>query len=94
MHRHKLGWVVASASVVALAFAGVALAQSDAQACEDMGGVYVNDNGTKSCTLSDPPGNNQGGVVKTDTDRQKGSFSSSHELYEGDCVKNHGGTHC
>lgn len=82
------------ALIVGTSIFPVASAASDADECADAGGVYENDRGTKSCIITETPGNNQGGVTKTDEDSQKGSFSSSHELEEEDCVRNHGGDHC
>ena len=51
--------------------------------------------GTVYCVEEDTPGNNRGGVTKTETTSQKGSLQSSHpEEDEGDCVENRGGIHC
>lgn len=92
-HRISLG-VVAGVLVATVAAPLIASAISDEQACTDSGGVYSNDHGTKTCTYTTTPGNNQGGVTKTEEDSQKGSFSSSHPLTEEDCVNNNGGNHC
>lgn len=95
MDTRRISLLVAAVTLAALALLPLtAGALSDQQACEQSGGVYSNDQGTKSCTYSDAPGNNQGGVVKTDTDSQKGSFSSSHPTTTSDCVNNNGGSHC
>ena len=70
-------------------------ALSPREYCETvLGGTYANVQGTKTCVVADPPGNNQGGVVKQETTSQKGSFSSSHPREEEDCVVNRGGSHC
>jgi hypothetical protein len=77
-----------------LVFVPAVNAVESKQECEAQGGIYANDQGTKSCTITTTPGNNQGGVTKTNETEQKGSFSSSHPRDEEDCVNNGGGSHC
>ena len=81
-------------ALAAVVFAPVAPAASPQSQCEAQGGVFQNVNGTKTCTITTTPGNNQGGVTKEETQSQKGSFNSSHPRTEEDCVVNRGGSHC
>ncbi len=65
----------AAAGVLALGLmvpASPAMAESDAQACEDAGGTFVKEQGTAECQF--PVGNSHN--LKTTS--QKGSFESSH----------------
>ncbi len=74
--------------------AGAALAASPQQECEAAGGTFSKTRGTQTCTFSETPGNNQGGVTKDTDVSQKGSSRSSHPEESQHCVTNNGGTHC
>lgn len=75
-------------------FAVMATALSPTDECELAGGVFSKVSGTQSCTFSDTPGNNQGGVTKETEVSQKGSSRSSHPEDLKKCVDNNGGEHC
>lgn len=96
MKKTRISLWLAAGLLVGVALVPLAAhAMSNQEYCEQvLGGTYYNDNGTKYCVTSDTPGNNQGGVTKTDTEGQKGSFSSSHDRTSEDCVNNNGGSHC
>ena len=84
-------WMVMA---ILASFAILASALSPTDECELAGGVFDKVSGTQSCTFSDPPGNNQGDVVKETEISQKGSSRSSHPEDTARCVDNNGGTHC
>jgi hypothetical protein len=74
--------------------AGTAFAISPRDECELAGGTFSKVQGTQTCTFSETPGNNQGGVTKDTDVSQKGSSRSSHPEEEQFCVNNRGGEHC
>ncbi len=84
-------WLVIA---ILASFAVLATALSPADECELAGGVFDKVKGTQSCTFSDAPGNNQGGVVKETDVTQKGSSRSAHPEETEYCVNNNGGVHC
>jgi len=92
----KIGLLVlAAATAMLLAIgSGSAVAASPEQDCINDGGVFTKSPPDNQCTFpGDPPGNNQGGVVKdeeTVTDRGK---SGPHEEDTTCQVINNGGTH-
>lgn len=92
MSRLVLTLLLAVALV--MAFAAPAMAISPEQECVLAGGTYEKVGGTQTCTFTETPGNNQGGVTKETDESQKGSSRSSHPEEEEDCVDNNGGTHC
>lgn len=94
MPKHTKTWILVGIMLATVGSAGSALAISDADACDEQGGVYENYQGTKTCTITTSPGNNQGGVTKDESHAVKGSFSSSHPHETEDCVNNNGGSHC
>jgi len=81
--------------VVAVMMAVSLLLSASPAAADPLPDNCFKERGTVYCVVADPPGNNQGGVVKTETFSKKGSLQSSHEKEdEGSCVVNNGGTHC
>jgi len=70
------------------------MAASPEQDCIDAGGTFIKSPPDNQCVFpGDPPGNNQGGVVKdqtTTTDRGK---SDPHETTTSCDVVNRGGCH-
>ena len=73
---------------------GTAYAISPRDECEQAGGTFTKVQGTQTCTFSETPGNNQGGVTKDTDVSQKGSSRSSHPEETEFCVNNRGGEHC
>ena len=71
-----------------------AAALSPTNECEGAGGTFTKTGGTQTCTFTDTPGNNQGGVTKETDVSQKGSSRSSHPEDTKKCVNNSGGEHC
>ena len=95
MHRSmKITATLATTALLVLILAVPALAASPQRRCEDVGGTYSKERGTAECTITETPGNNQGGVTKEVTESQKGSFTSAHEEESSRCVDNNGGLHC
>lgn len=86
--------VTASLFVMLFALTVGASAISPQQECEEAGGTFTKVQGTQTCTFSETPGNNQGGVTKDTEESQKGSSRSSHPSEEETCVNNNGGEHC
>jgi hypothetical protein len=89
----KLGMMVAIAVPLALSLGVVdapssALADSPQSQCE---GIYENDRGTKTCTVSKPVGRSDN--EKVETTSQKGSFNSSHPKDCSKGISNPSGTH-
>jgi hypothetical protein len=96
MRRKRLGAVLAVAAVaVGLSIpASPASGASPKQECEAAGGTWIQNPPDNGCFFpGDPPGNNQGGVVKDEsltTDRGK---SDPHEDSTTCQVVNNGGSH-
>lgn len=87
--------VLSVAMVAAMSLGTVsAFAASPRAECEAAGGTFSKSGGTQTCTISETPGNNQGGVTKEDSTSQKGSSRSSHPSTNEKCVNNKGGRHC
>ncbi len=92
-NQAKLVGIALVAGLV-LAFSPAANAASDRAECEGAGGTFEKEQGVATCTFTTVPGNNRGGVTKTEEQSQKGSFKSAHPTEEENCVNNRGGSHC
>ena len=95
MNQILRAFVLSLALAMALSLMAVsAFAASPRAECEAQGGTFSKSGGTQTCTISETPGNNQGGVTKEDSTSQKGSSRSSHPSTNSKCVNNNGGRHC
>lgn len=84
-------WLVIA---ILASFALSATAISPRDECELAGGAFTKVGGTQTCSFTETPGNNQGGVTKETDLSQKGSSRSSHPEDSKQCVDNRGGEHC
>jgi hypothetical protein len=92
----KIGLLVLAAMTAMLLAVGTgsAVAASPEQDCIDSGGVWAKDPPNNSCTYpGDPPGNNQGGVVKDEEVVTDIGKSGPHEEDTSCQVINNGGSH-
>ena len=81
MKRIMMMVALAAFMVAALSVSAVpAFAASAAKECEERGGTFAQDGGTKSCTTVDKPGNSQGNppVGATDIDEGQGNLDNDN----------------